>query len=559
MSMRSKHLLLTFLLSILTIGSLKAQFARVQVINNTGDAMLQLLDVYMNGNLVVDDLAFRNSSMFFDVNISGPVEIGIGLNTSLTINDTFYSQTANLVASSIYIIVLNGIESTSGYSPATPFSAHIYNMGRESATNPINTDLIFMHGATDYGIVDVRGNLDIYANDISYGNFSNYNEIFTNDMKIRLTNTIGNVINQTYDAPLSSLGMGNLAGVVCFSGFVNTANNSNGPSMGLWLASSNGGPLTELPITDHEALARVQLIHNSADTTADTVDVYYMGEKVLDDFAYLTATPYMDVYGNTPSIVAVAPANSTSINDTFYSTTITFDSAKTYSIVAHGIESDTNYKPLVPFMLSSYNNAKEVSASPTTTEILAMHGSTDAPTIDIVQATNTLFNNINYSFFSNGYASLNTQNYIFDLTDAGGQLIESYEANLSSWSMQGQTGTLVSTGFIEPDSNSQGPSIGLYMAMSEGGPLVKLPVAVSVNNLAKTNQQINLWPNPTTTTLHIGDINTGTARVFDITGKQVLFATITNNEINVSDLPSGTYIINVFDGEITSYGKFVKY
>lgn len=557
MYMQLKHLLLSFLL-FTTLSTANAQIARVQVINNTGDAMLNAVDVYFDGLLQVDDLTFRTSTAFFDINITGPVDIGVALNTAVTVNDTFYQTTVTLMQNNRYIIVLNGIESSSGYSPSTPFEAHIYNMGRESASNPSNTDLLFMHGVTDLGAFDVRGNLDIYANDISYGTFSSYNEILTNDMKIRTTNTLGNEINTFYEAQLQSWSMNNLAGIVCASGFDDPSSNSNGPNVGFFLASSQGGPMLQLQTTTPDPFARMQFIHNSADTTADTIDLYYMGEKVLDDFAYLTATPYLDVYGNTPAEIGIAPANSTSINDTFYSTTLSFDSAKTYSVIAHGIESDTNYKPLVPFMVSSYNNAKEVASSGSVTEILAMHGSTDAPTIDIVEGSNTLFNNIFYGFFSNAYSSVNTQNYTFDLTDAGGQVIESYEANLNTWGMQGKTGTLVSTGFIEPDSNSQGPSIGLYMAMPEGGPLVQLPIAVSVNNVKNTNNNITLWPNPANDILHTGDVSNGTASVYDITGKLVSYTTVQGNSISISNLPSGTYIIQVFDGEQKYHGKFIK-
>ncbi len=555
--MQLKHLLLSFLL-LSTFSSVNAQVARVQVINNTGDMMLNAVDVYFDGLLLVDDLTFRTSTAFFDVSTSGTVEVGVALNTALTINDTFYSQTVSMMQNNIYIIVLNGIESPSGYSPATPFEAHVYSMGRESATNAANTDLLFMHGVTDLGTFDIRGNLDIYADNISYGMFSSYNEIPTNDMKIRTTNTLGNEINEFYEAQLISWSMNNLAGVVCASGFDDPSSNSNGPNVGFFLASSLGGPMIQLQTTIPDPYARMQFIHNSADTTVDTVDLYYMGEKVLDDFAYLTATPYLDVYGSTPAEIGIAPANSTSINDTFYSTTLTFDSAKTYSVVAHGIESDTNYKPLVPFMVSSYNNAKEVASSGSVTEILAMHGSTDAPTVDIVEGTNTLFNNIFYGFFSNTYSSVNTQNYIFELTDAGGQPIEAYEANLSTWGMQGKTGTLVTTGFIEPDSNSQGPAIALYMAMPEGGPLVLLPKVVSVNHVSKADNTITVWPNPASDILHIGDVMNGTASVYDITGKLVSYTTIQGNSINISSLPSGTYVIKVFDGKKKYHGKFIK-
>jgi hypothetical protein len=41
--------------------------------------------------------------------------------------------------------------------------------------------------------------------------------------------------------------------------------------------------------------AKIQVIHNSADAAASSVDVYLNGGLAIDDFAFRTATPFIDV------------------------------------------------------------------------------------------------------------------------------------------------------------------------------------------------------------------------------------------------------------------------
>src|SRR5690606_2532531 len=76
--------------------------------------------------------------------------------------------------------------------------------------------------------------------------------------------------------------------------------------------------------------ARVQVIHNCADAIADSVDVYLDGTLLLDNFAFRTATPFIDAPAATPIVLGVAPKNSMSVADTVYSVTVTLDGAKTY-------------------------------------------------------------------------------------------------------------------------------------------------------------------------------------------------------------------------------------
>ena len=62
--------------------------------------------------------------------------------------------------------------------------------------------------------------------------------------------------------------------------------------------------------------ARVQVIHNSADVLAGSVDVYINGALAIPDFAFRTATPFIDLPAGVTLNIGVAPGNSASVNDT---------------------------------------------------------------------------------------------------------------------------------------------------------------------------------------------------------------------------------------------------
>ena len=55
--------------------------------------------------------------------------------------------------------------------------------------------------------------------------------------------------------------------------------------------------------------ARVQVIHNAADPLAAVVDVYINDELALDDFAFRSATPFIDLPANTGLTLDFAPGN----------------------------------------------------------------------------------------------------------------------------------------------------------------------------------------------------------------------------------------------------------
>ncbi len=177
-------------------------------------------------------------------------------------NNPIWTQNYTLAADETYILVAEGIVSESGYSPATPFDIAVYGMGREAANMMDKTDVLVHHGSTDAPTVDVyetgvgAGEL---IDDFMYGEFAGYLELGTLDYVLEVRDETAENVVAAYQAPLSTLGLNGAAISVIASGFLNPANNSNGPAFGLWVALASGGNLVELPMFT-PATARVQVI-----------------------------------------------------------------------------------------------------------------------------------------------------------------------------------------------------------------------------------------------------------------------------------------------------------
>jgi len=69
-----------------------------------------------------------------------------------------------------------------------------------------------------------------------------------------------------------------------------------------------------------------------------------------------------------------------------------------------------------------------------------------------------------------------------------------------------------------------------------------------------------IYPNPTTDFIHISEVNlnNATALIFDINGKKVSNYAVENDRINVTKLASGTYFLNIQEGNKTFKHKFIK-
>lgn len=543
----------------LSVGISFAQTARVQVIHNSADAAAEVVDVYINGTVLLNDFEFRTASPFVDAPAGVPLTIVVAPGNSTSVADGIFTANATLTAGSTYIIIANGIVSATGYSPNQPFNLYIYDMGRETASMASNTDILVFHGSTDASTVDaVEPGVGIAVNNISYGEFEGYLELPTDDYMLDITSPDNSTVLASYSVPLDLLNLDGQALTIVASGFLNPSTNSNGAAFGLWAATAQGGQLLQLPAAN--AMARVQVIHNAADMAAAVVDVYVNGDILLDDFEFRTASPFIDAPAGLPLTIDIAPGNSTSADDSIYTLDTMFEDGETYVVVANGIVSASGYTPAEPFNLYVYAMGRESASMIGNTDVLVFHGATDAPTVDVTaQGAGILVDDIIYSQFNEMYLELPTNDYTISITTSDGSTtVATYSAPLQTLGLQNQALTVLASGFLNPSANSNGPAFGLWVALPTGGDLVELPLG-ELNTENYISTALAIYPNPAKDVLNItlpDGYGAITTTVYDMAGRNVL--TASGKAINISALNNGVYMANISIDGVTVTRKIVK-
>ena len=538
-----------------------AQTARLQIIHNSADALVQNVDIFVNGAPFLQNVGFRQATPFLNVPagvnldiVLAPAGAGIGSGVG--------PFTVNLTQDETYLVIANGIVSATGYAPATPFGLNVYAMGREEANVATNTDVLVFHGSTDAPTVSVwetgvgAGQI---ISDFEFGDFSDYLPLATLDYTLEVRDATGTVTVAAYAAPLQTLGLDGAAITVIASGFLNPANNSDGPAFGLYVALASGGDLIPLPLIEEPTpTARLQIIHNSADAVVENVDIFVNGEPFLQNVGFRQATAFMDVPAGVNLDIVLAPAGA-GIGSGVGPFTVNLTEGETYLVIANGIVSATGYAPATPFGLNVYAMGREEANVATNTDVLVFHGSTDAPTVSVWETgvgAGQIISDFEFGDFSD-YLPLATLDYTLEVRDATGTVtVATYAAPLQTLGLQGAALTVVASGFLNPANNSNGPAFGLYVALASGGDLITLPVVTNIENKQAVVSQFRAYPNPATTVLNLdfflSQNENVTVDMYSILGQKVKEAASGNMvsgthqlKMDVSGLPQGIYFVNL--------------
>jgi Ca2+-binding RTX toxin-like protein len=211
--------------------------------------------------------------------------------------------------------------------------------------------------------------------------------------------------------------------------------------------------------------ALLQVIHNSPYAVAATVDVYVNGSKLLDDFAFRTATPFVSVPSGTPLTVQVAGGNSASAAEALFTQTVTLADGKNYIAVAVG---DPLSKAAATQFGLSVTDAGRTSAAAGTVDVLAFHGAPDAPTVDVqARGVGTVVNDFSFrQFAAEGYLSLPAADFDLDVTTPDGVVnVRGFDANLTA--AGGKSVTVLASGFVAPPAGSKN-DFQLLVAFADG-------------------------------------------------------------------------------------------
>lgn len=229
--------------------------------------------------------------------------------------------------------------------------------------------------------------------------------------------------------------------------------------------------------------ARVQLVHNSADILADTVDVYVNDSLAINNFAFRTATPFIDLPAGETLNIGFAPATSTSVNDTLKNFPVVLNSGEAYVVFANGVLDSSLYAQnpdgkSTEFTLFVKDMARETAAG-SDVDLFVLQGITNLPAIEVrvrELGNAVLVDSLSYSDMT-PYITTAAQDITLDIYSADGlTYLESFRAPLAG--LGGQAVTVFASGFVDSSANQNGPDGGLYAALANGT-VIKLNTGLS--------------------------------------------------------------------------------
>lgn len=235
---------------------------------------------------------------------------------------------------------------------------------------------------------------------------------------------------------------------------------------------------------------RLQLIHNSADSELDSLDVYLNETLFIDNLGFRNATTFLDVpepTGTTPHKLYVCRKNSVDTTNYLYRAD-SIPAGENVVGVISGVVNVGNYFPARLFTIYFNPQARLSAEQANQRDLCFFHGSDDSPTIDVAEVTNIFpiiwADDLSYGSFST-YTSRDSGIYRIGLLDEETVILAlSYAGFFHTPETEGKAYTLILSGFQIPESNSNGPLVSLFMTDSAGGELQELLPASILDSLS---------------------------------------------------------------------------
>lgn len=171
--------------------------------------------------------------------------------------------------------------------------------------------------------------------------------------------------------------------------------------------------------------ARIQVIHAAADPDAATVDVYLNETLLLDDFAFRTTTPFVDVDAGDDLELAIAPGDSASVDDALTTFSgVSLPAEERTIIVVAGVLDPDAFDPNpdeadTTISLYTFADARERSNDTNFDQLAIFHASTDQPAVALALPDGTeILSQLAYGEFAENYLSVPPGVLAFDLLRA---------------------------------------------------------------------------------------------------------------------------------------------
>lgn len=221
--------------------------------------------------------------------------------------------------------------------------------------------------------------------------------------------------------------------------------------------------------------AFLRIVHIAADPALSVVDVYINGEKsgLLDNFPYGSISSNIEIPAATSAAIVIANQNSSSATDQSIASfnTTPLQQGNKYIAVITGVANPANFANPDPgnrnitLQFHLISNVRENSVDASVVDLLVFHGSTDAPSIDILAngVTPPLIDNLNFGDQTGSYISVDPTLANLSITPANDNStrLSSFKPNLAN--LAGKTAFLFVSGFLDASQNQNGPTFKLFI------------------------------------------------------------------------------------------------
>lgn len=552
--------LLFILLATFTTVSGQSRF--IQIIHNSPDTALTELDIYLNDLLIADNIQFRSATAFLEipdtVNNSNTTIFICPKNSENAIN--FYYQAAIPPSAGNYLAVVSGTFFQAPYSPQQFFRIDFMANARITGSTPNNADIVIYHGSDDSPTIDI-GEVglnfpDIWIDDLSYGEFSNYRTLDDSIYRIGLYDEESIILAISYAGYFKGPEHDGKAYSLIASGFQLPELNGFGPLFSMFIVGQEGGPFQEMLPAYVLDSATVQLIHGIQDPSASLIDVYLGNELWQDNMPFHSATPFLNIPANREIRLTVCPSNSTDTTGSFFDELLNLTTFN-YTMVLAGMNTPSGFNPPEPIRLSIRENARKTAIDADEIDLLFYHAIPDGGTMDfrsIMPIVTTLANNLSFgSFNPSGYLEITPYDFSLNLTDESGNTIyNSFLFNALSDNLSGEAVVILASGFLNIENNPQGIPAGFWYTTAAGGMLIECPKVTGFEQVEPAIS-VAVYPNPASDWLNI-EIKEAQAtftkvKIFDMNGKLQNENYLTAGELQTSlpllNLSNGLYLLEI--------------
>lgn len=545
-------------LLLLALGShiAHAQTARLQAIHNCPDPAAATVDVWLNNTKIIPGFTYKSAIPFTDLPSGVPFDITITAPGAMdTTSEVFRKSYAGLMDGETYVLVAAGALA----GGTNPFDLHVFSAQEQATTTGAGqVSVKAFHGVYDAPMVDVYetqvGAGEIIP-DLDFGQSAGYLDLPATDFDLQIRLQDGQVVGQ-FDANLT--GLDDNAVIVVATGYADPSGAVGTEPFGLLAVLSNGTvvPLASQAVTP----ARLQVVHNCAATDAASVDVWLNDTKLLPNFNFRTASPFIDAPAGTYFDVTIAaPGSSDTVGGLFRQTFI-LESNNKYIVIAGGTVGSGSYSPASPFVLDVVANALESSETAGNVSVLVYHGATDAPVVNVNETSVPvpgLVTNLGYGDAA-GYLDLPEADFFLDI-EASGTVVASYSAPLASLNLENNAIIVLVSGFLNSAANNNAAAFGLWVALPSGGALIPLPSTTSVSENGVSGLQV--YPVPANDMLMItAQENFSTLQILNAEGKLIESSNNINSSViqwNVSEYVPGQYFVRLTTANSAEVKRFV--